>query len=102
MTKIRHVKRRVATVIPEMGLEDEPISPVSRDETVTNKKPNTIIKMAPRRFIFKEGAIQMAKTKRRDPPKTIFIERSCSVRRILEAARDPLAFKFASPAAKDL
>src|SRR3954468_16125496 len=28
--RIRHVSRRGATVIPEIGLEDEPISPVSR------------------------------------------------------------------------
>ena len=31
----------VATVIPEIGFDDEPISPVSRDETVTNRKPKS-------------------------------------------------------------
>src|ERR1051325_1565413 len=30
--KIRHGKRSVATVIPEIGFDDEPTSPVSRDE----------------------------------------------------------------------
>src|SRR2546425_6048946 len=36
----RHVKSNVATVIPEIGLEDEPTSPVRREETVTKRKPN--------------------------------------------------------------
>ncbi len=27
-------------VIPEMGFDDDPTSPVSRLETVTNRKPN--------------------------------------------------------------
>ena len=29
----------VATVMPEIGFDDEPISPVRREHTVTNKKP---------------------------------------------------------------
>ena len=32
------MKSSVATVMPEMGLEEEPISPVSREETVTKRK----------------------------------------------------------------
>ena len=40
-TKIRQVSSSVATVIPEIGFDDEPISPVSRDETVTNRNPNS-------------------------------------------------------------
>jgi len=31
----------------EMGLDDDPISPVSREETVTNKKPSSTINTAP-------------------------------------------------------
>src|SRR5436305_1488149 len=42
-----HVNRSVATVIPEIGFEEEPISPVSRDDTVTNKNPNRTIMSAP-------------------------------------------------------
>src|SRR5277367_5332181 len=38
-TKIRHVKSKVATVIPEIGFDDEPISPVSRELTVTKRNP---------------------------------------------------------------
>src|SRR5712672_2479803 len=34
--------------MPEIGLLDEPISPVSRDETVTNRKPKATIKQAAR------------------------------------------------------
>src|SRR2546428_269907 len=41
--KITHVSKRVAMVIPEIGLEDEPISPVKRDDTVTKRKPKTRI-----------------------------------------------------------
>src|SRR5262250_3749529 len=47
--KIMHVKSRVAIVMPEIGFEDEPISPVKRDDTVTNKKPKTRIIRAPRK-----------------------------------------------------
>ena len=35
---------RVAIVIPEMGFDDVPMSPVIRDETVTKKKPKTTIR----------------------------------------------------------
>ena len=42
-TKIRQVSSSVATVMPEIGFDDEPISPVSRDETVTNRKPKSTI-----------------------------------------------------------
>ena len=35
-------------VMPEIGFEEEPISPVSREETVTNRNPNTRIMTAPR------------------------------------------------------
>ena len=48
MRKTRHVKSRVATVMPEIGLDEEPTSPVNRDETVTKRKPNNRIMMAPR------------------------------------------------------
>src|SRR5687768_11160530 len=43
----RQVSKSVATVMPEIGFDDEPIVPVRRDETVTNKKPNTTIIAAP-------------------------------------------------------
>src|SRR4051794_27110819 len=45
--KTRHVISSVATVIPEIGLDDEPTSPVNLDETVTNRNPKMIIRIAP-------------------------------------------------------
>src|SRR5262245_55063887 len=39
--KMRQVSSKVAIVMPEIGFEEDPISPVRRDETVTNKNPNT-------------------------------------------------------------
>ena len=48
-TNTRQVINRAATVIPEIGLDDEPISPVSRDETVTNRNPRTTIRAAAKR-----------------------------------------------------
>src|SRR6516225_2402920 len=42
-TKARQVKSRAATVMPEIGLDDDPTSPVNRDDTVTNKKPSRTI-----------------------------------------------------------
>ena len=38
-TKIVQVRMSVAMVMPEIGLDEEPISPTIRDETVTKKKP---------------------------------------------------------------
>src|ERR1700735_2711622 len=45
--KIKQVSASVATVIPEIGFDEEPISPVNRDETVTNKKPKISTRPAP-------------------------------------------------------
>src|SRR5688572_33328264 len=44
----RQVNNSVATVMPEIGFDDDPTSPVSRDETVTNRNPRMIISNAPR------------------------------------------------------
>src|SRR5437763_2728888 len=93
--KIRHVSSSVATVMPEMGLDDEPISPVRRDDTVTNKNPNSTISTAPSGCIFKSGTqensgilcngevAQIAATRSRPPTPTIHKGRSRSVRRPL-------------------
>src|SRR6267143_3441817 len=55
----RHVNSSVATVIPEIGFDEEPTSPVKREETVTKRKPNAMISNAPRIFHrkFSWGAI---------------------------------------------
>src|SRR5436189_1402946 len=46
--KTRQVSSSVATVMPEIGFDDEPTSPVRREETVTNRKPNATMSSAPR------------------------------------------------------
>jgi hypothetical protein len=42
--------------MPDTGFELEPISPVSRDETVTNRNPHRMIMIAPARFMWRLGA----------------------------------------------
>ena len=42
-TKMRQVAISVAIVMPEMGLDDEPMMPTMREATVTKKKPKTTI-----------------------------------------------------------
>src|ERR1017187_7173958 len=48
---VRQVSSSVATVIPEMGFDEEPISPVNREETVTNKNPKSTISRAATRLM---------------------------------------------------
>ena len=76
--KTRHVRSRVATVMPEMGFDEEPTSPVKRDETVTNRKPKAMMRMAPsilkRRFNC--GAIIMTMSSAMIPPRTHFMDKS--------------------------
>src|SRR5436190_2138291 len=38
--------RSVATVIPEIGFDDDPISPVRRDDTVTKRNPRITMSSA--------------------------------------------------------
>src|SRR5436309_2823913 len=77
MRKTRHVRSSVATVMPEIGFDDEPTSPVSRDETVTNKNPKAMMSTAPSRLKrrFNCGAIMMTMSSAMMPPKTHFIDR---------------------------
>src|SRR5688500_20279130 len=44
----RQVNSKVATVMPEIGFDDDPTSPVSRDETVTKRNPRMMIRRAPK------------------------------------------------------
>ena len=45
------VAMSVAMAIPEIGLEEVPISPVMREDTVTNKKPKTTTRSGGERII---------------------------------------------------
>jgi hypothetical protein len=91
----RHVNSSVATVMPEMGFDDDPISPVKREETVTNKNPKSTTSMAPSRLTPLKGvpngkATQIAATNASVPMPTTRMGRSRSVRRATGAARtDP-------------
>ena len=40
-----HVMISVAMVMPEIGFDEEPISPVMRDDTVAKKKPKSTIRI---------------------------------------------------------
>ncbi len=83
---MRQVSSSVATVIPEIGFDDEPISPVRRDETVTKRKPKAMIITAPRMattgLICRPncGKSMIAAISAMMPMSTNFIERSWSVR----------------------
>ena len=59
MRKMRQVNNSVATVIPEIGFDEEPISPVTREETVTKRKPKAMMSSAPRKFMCSDGASMM-------------------------------------------
>jgi hypothetical protein len=78
--KIRQVISRVATVMPEIGFELEPISPVRRPETVTNRNANRVISTAPRIPTEKYGERVIATTTTRAPSITTLIGSSRSVR----------------------
>ncbi len=81
----------MATVMPEMGLDDEPISPVRREETVTKRKPKTMMRMAPRRFPrWSWGISMMMAIRATMPPATSLSERSWSVRATAAPAPFPL------------
>src|SRR5262249_92145 len=77
---IKQVNSSVATVIPEIGFDDEPTSPVSLDETVTKRKPKMMINIAPRTFILRDGTREITTISPRIPAMTHFIDISWSVR----------------------
>src|SRR5438067_12402560 len=79
---MRHVSSNVAIIMPEVGQEDEPTSPVRRDETRTKRKPNATIRIAPKKLNrrFKCGAIIITISRAINPPSTHLIDKSWSVR----------------------
>src|SRR6266536_2673335 len=94
----RQVSSKVATVIPEIGFDEEPTSPVNRDETVTKRKPKAIMSIAPSKFHrrFNWGTTIITNSKAMIPPSTNFIERSWSVRGA-SLEPPPALLKSASP-----
>ena len=87
--KIRQVSINVATVIPEMGFDDEPISPVSLEETVTNRNPNKTTSTAPEIALTVFTWLVRNKVSRaispRHPPSTTNMDISFSVLDLVES-----------------
>src|SRR6185437_6814026 len=87
---IAHVAISVAIAMPLIGFDEFPISPQIRDDTVTNKNPNTTTKTAAIRFdstpVFAPGIgrhvsrAHIITITASDPSTTIFIEKSRSMR----------------------
>ena len=92
-TKSRQVASSVATVMPEIGFEEEPISPVMRLDTVTKKKPNSTTSAAVGASMPSGGASAMATASASEPPSTSVMGRSRSVR----SRAPPLASTAARP-----
>src|SRR5438309_9573853 len=61
--KMSEVMSSVATVMPEMGFEELPTSPVSRELTVTNKNPSTRMRNEPRMLILSDGTSAQTTTR---------------------------------------
>ena len=91
--KIRQVNSKVATAMPEIGFDEEPISPVRRDDTVANRKPKTRISSAPRKFMCSGVANVITAMMDRQPMMTHFRGISWSVRKV-ELFLTPLPMPF--------
>src|SRR5205085_2803732 len=80
--KMSEVMSSVATVIPEMGFDELPTSPVRRELTVTKRKPRTRISTEPRMLILSDGTSAQTTTRTSDPAPTTHSGMSRSVRGI--------------------
>src|SRR5215212_5338457 len=91
--------------MPEIGFDDEPISPVNREDTVTKRNPKTMIRIAAtmRAMIgvpptYNGFANAMTTMSAMMPMSTTFIDRSLSVRgTTLRVSAERDAEKSASP-----
>ena len=88
------VPRRVAIVIAEIGFDDEPMMPTMREDTVTNRNPNTSIMTAitslPPIVPGMKGMQAITPTSTSEPTITKDIGRSRSVRKPALAPATPL------------
>ena len=82
---MEQVRMSVAIVMPEIGFDEVPMSPVILDDTVTKKNPNTMVRIAastlPR--VGSPGATTRNTPRRRVPRRTALIGISRSVRAIV-------------------
>ena len=67
-------------VIPEIGFAEDPICPVTREETVAKKNPKITIRTAPSRLTPTCGSRVSTTARAIDPPTVSEIGRSSSVR----------------------
>src|ERR1700753_2064147 len=90
-TKMREGNSTVATVMPEIGFEEDPTLPVSRDETVTNRKPKRTIRIAPTglRKRFNDGESMIMAIRAMMPPKTNCTGKSSSTRALAAVLTAP-------------
>ena len=89
--KISDVMSKVATVMPEIGFDELPTSPVRRELTVTKRNPSTRMSTAPSTLILKEGTRVQTITIRREPAPTTQRGMSRSVRRVPDGPAAPLS-----------
>src|SRR2546428_5170383 len=90
-TNKRQVRMSVAIVIPEIGFDEEPISPVMRDDTVAKKNPKISTSSAAMTlpWVGRPGTTIRNRPSSTLPPRTMLIGMSRSVRN--RAAAPPAA-----------
>src|SRR5688572_21957330 len=90
--KIRQTPMRVAMAMPETGLLDDPSSPVMREETTEKKNPKTMMATAEMAPIQNPGTAlswgrkDMKRARATEPPRTMEMGMSLSVRRFSAAS----------------
>jgi hypothetical protein len=96
------VRISVAIVIPDTGLDEDPIKPTMRDETVTKKKPKTITSRETTKFpcVGIAGARARNAASSTVPTSTMLMGMSRSVR-VAAAAPAPFALKSRMLSRKD-
>ena len=77
-----HVRISVAIVMPEIGFDELPMSPVMRDDTLTKKKPKRIVRTAASGLpnVGRRGTATRKMASASEPPRTTVSGRSRSVR----------------------
>src|SRR3989442_14904242 len=89
--KINEVMSSVATVMPEMGFDELPTSPVRRELTVTKRNPSTRISSAPSTLSLNEGTSAQTITIKSEPIATTGRGMSRSVRSVPAGPVAPLS-----------
>jgi hypothetical protein len=99
--KTPQVAMRTPIVMPESGQEEEPTSPVMREDTTEKRKPRSRIRMAPITFIWNAGTATMNTTIRRAPIPSTATGVSRSVRETVAPPSPPPISPFAEAPIED-